>query len=173
MARLIVMRHGEAEDKSASGRDKDRALTLNGQREVASVATALRTYIQPPELVLVSGATRTQQTADIVFEQILQQPVRIDNDQIYNADGDALLEILRTKTKDANQVMIIGHNPGLIILLYWLLAVDDNVNPAFIGDFPPATLAELVFEDKDLNNLDYNSGRLLSFLRVRDLHKSL
>jgi phosphohistidine phosphatase len=147
MQRLILLRHGEAEAQSASGRDLDRALTAAGVTAVARTATALAAADAIPQIALVSTAKRTRQTW---AEAQAQFPLSTDvfKPIIYNASPAALLALAREC--EAETVMIVGHNPSLQGLALDLLARQGA--PASLvarveARFPPATAAVFSFHD--------------------------
>ncbi len=147
MQRLILLRHGEAEAQSASGRDLDRALTAAGVSSVARTAKALAEAGAIPDLALVSAAKRTRQTwaeakAAFPLSRELFKP------EIYNAGVAALLAMAREA--QAQTVMIVGHNPSLQGLALDLLARQEA--PASLvarleARFPPATAAVFSFHE--------------------------
>ena len=147
MQRLILLRHGEAEAQSASGRDFDRALTAAGVAAVARTAKALATAMAIPDVALVSTAARTRQTwAEAKAQFSLSEEVL--KPEIYNAGSTALLAL--ATACEADTVMIVGHNPSLQGLALDLLARQGA--PASLvarveSRFPPATAAVFSFHD--------------------------
>ena len=145
MQRLILLRHGEAEAQSASGRDLDRALTAAGVAAVARTATALAKAGAIPDVALVSTAKRTRETwaeaaAQFPLSKCEFKPV------IYNASPTALMDLARDCAGDT--VMIVGHNPSLQGLALDLLAREGAAAPVVArieARFPPATAAVFSF----------------------------
>ena len=63
--------------------------------------------------------------------------------------------------------MVIGHNPGLVVLLHNLVeAAPAGINMSY---FPTACVADIVFDVPHIRDIHPDSGRLLSFVRVREL----
>jgi len=147
MQRLILLRHGEAEAQSASGRDLDRALTAAGVTAAARTAQALTAANAVPDIALVSTAKRTRETWS---EAKAQFPLSTDvfKPEIYNTNPEGLLALARECPADT--VMIVGHNPSLQGLALDLLARQGA--PASLvarveARFPPATAAVFSFHD--------------------------
>ncbi len=62
MDRLILMRHGKAEQHAASGGDFERALAPRGRNDAALMGQVLAKAGLSPALALVSSARRTRET---------------------------------------------------------------------------------------------------------------
>jgi len=67
-----------------------------------------------PDLVLVSAAVRTRETAD-TFVKVLGVAARLlqADDGLYLADGDYILRTIRGVGPRVAHLMVIGHNPGI------------------------------------------------------------
>jgi len=61
LRRLILIRHGAAAAQTATGEDRERALTPEGRRAIAKLAPRLAT-IGAPDAILCSPARRTRET---------------------------------------------------------------------------------------------------------------
>ena len=168
MARLLILRHGKAENFADSGHDKDRRLVRRGEENAKYMGKQIKDHMKKPDLVLVSSATRTQETASFVMKALGDIPV-VTEDRIYNADGETLWDIITDYAHDDKTVLIIGHNPGLIILMYMLMDDDGMRGQNNISDFPTCSLAELVFDANKIGDIKQKTGTLLSLLRPRDL----
>ena len=169
MARLLIFRHGKTEFTSPSGLDRDRRLVSRGVRNSLQMANLMQEHMPCPEVILVSPAVRTVETAENVVSVFGSGPEVIHDERLYLADGDTLFDVITSKAADARIAMVIGHNPGLYILAHLLMAEDGNRASKFLSDFPTAALADMVFEAETLKDLSYDSGQLLSLLRPREL----
>jgi phosphohistidine phosphatase len=122
--RLLVVRHGIAEDRDAWARtgedDTLRPLTDEGRRKMRGVARGLARVGPTPDVLASSPLTRAVQTADIldrayggVETMVLEQltPER------HPAD---LLGWLRMCASEST-IAVVGHEPHLSDLLSWLL----------------------------------------------------
>jgi phosphohistidine phosphatase len=133
--KLYVMRHGPAEDDSATGRDADRALTTAGRERVRAIAAALMEKGEAPFMVLSSPLVRALETAEIVAEvtQLARRAREEPKAQIGGATGAVeirrelgmgsdklglLAELVRAQRK---RVMIVGHEPDLSMLVTSLI----------------------------------------------------
>jgi phosphohistidine phosphatase len=112
-ARLTLIRHANAEQDS-DVRDFERPLSRKGHAEALEVARRLQERGLVPDLVLVSAALRTRETADAFVKElgVAARRVRAD-DSLYLADGDYILGLIRGIGPRISHLMIIGHNPGI------------------------------------------------------------
>ncbi|WP_159078704.1 SixA phosphatase family protein [Orrella marina] len=117
MKTLWLVRHAQAVPYEDNNQDKDRRLTDLGTEQASKLASFLQDENVKVDLMIVSSATRTQQTANII-QQSTQGVVgsSLVVDDLYLATQDALWEIV-TQVDDATEsLMIVGHNPGLEML---------------------------------------------------------
>lgn len=171
MARLLILRHGKTELISNTGRDFDRKLVERGKRNCIDMARYIRGHMSIPEIILVSPALRTMETAEWVMKEWQNNPEQIVDERIYNASSDILFDVIHDHAGETATAMIIGHNPGMILLCHDLIADDGNQAGKDINDFPTATLADMVFDLDRFKNLEMESGKLLSLIRPRDMVK--
>jgi phosphohistidine phosphatase len=94
-------------------------------------------------------------------------------ESLYLAPAERLLEELRLVAETVRSVLLIGHNPGLHDLAAVLLGPKglDSDSPAvnhLIEGYPTGALAEFSVAGT-WRDLDTGGGRLLHFIRPRDL----
>ena len=63
---LLVLRHAQTEDVRPGGRDTERRLTADGERQAAAAAEYLRQRGITVDTVLCSSAARARQTLDLL-----------------------------------------------------------------------------------------------------------
>lgn len=143
MQRLILMRHAEAERAAASGRDRDRALAARGRSEAAVMGQALAARGVRPDLALVSPATRTRETWDLVHDALGDVQVRMD-EPLYNASADTLRRMVEAAEDEAGCLLVVAHNPGIHLLAVEYL-VESAASPSVLdrmsGGFPTGAAA--------------------------------
>ena len=171
MARLYILRHGKTELISSTGIDFDRNLVQRGERNSSQIGKMMNDHFPKPELIIYSPANRTRQTAELVEAEI-KDTLSIDDRRIYNAEAETLFDVITDHGFDCKTVMLIGHNPGLVLLIHMLMAEDGNRAAHNIIDYPSATFAELVFEPETFGQITRDSGVLLKLLRPRELTTS-
>ncbi|MBM4061711.1 MAG: phosphohistidine phosphatase SixA [Planctomycetes bacterium] len=125
---IYLLRHGIAEDGSASGRDHDRALTEDGRRRLRRAAGAWRRLCEPPQVVFASPLRRAQETAEVLVEAI-GNAAELRTEAAFSPGGNVatavgLLEAELLAGKAC--VACVGHEPHLGRLLGLLLTGLDD-----------------------------------------------
>lgn len=146
MHRLILMRHAQAERAATSGLDRDRALAPRGREEALVMGRALAERGLRPDLAIVSSASRTRETWELVQEAFGDVEVRVEP-ALYNAPAEAIRSFVERAEEEAGCLLILAHNPGVHILAHDYLmesAASPSVLERMAGGFPTAGAA--VFE---------------------------
>jgi phosphohistidine phosphatase len=107
--RLLVFRHGIAEDRSADGTDAARALTAQGVARTAAAARGLAAFADSPDVILSSPKTRALETARAAaaaFGREVEVVVEL-------ADGAPTEALRALAARTEATVMIVGHEPML------------------------------------------------------------
>lgn len=148
MDRLILFRHGKAENESASGEDADRRLTSRGERESAETAETLARLGLIPTLALVSGSARTRETWAAAEPQFPGAEMRIEPD-LYLADPGTIRRLAEAAGRGTGAVMVVGHNPGLQELAVELLE-EGSASPSLVDrarrHFPTSAAAVFLID---------------------------
>ena len=174
MKRLYILRHAKAAPGEPGQDDHARALTLRGIADAEAMAHYLRKNGARIDRVLVSTAARTVQTADVVLRE-LQMPPRADyRDALYLAPPGKILTLLQATPARAEAVMVIGHNPGLEELASLLAREpvrrkERERRDVLEEKFPTAALAVLDFDIEKWREIRPGEGKLVDFVRPRDL----
>ena len=110
---LILWRHAEAQDGVP---DAARRLTAKGQKQAEKMAAWLQARIHRPVRLLVSPATRTQQTA-----QALSQAFETVEEVGLNSSAKGILQATGWPHAEGT-VIVVGHQPTLGQLAALLLS---------------------------------------------------
>lgn len=164
---LLILRHGKS-DWDAGVSDYDRPLKNRGKRSAQKMGVWLWQQGLRPQLIISSPANRALNTAR-KCTKAMGMPDRhiIQDERIYEASLDELLEVLADAPGDVKRIMLVGHNPGLEELLIFLA----NGAVPFFEDgklLPTATLAQLEMPD-DWNDLETGCAGLKNIVRPRTL----
>ncbi len=174
MKRLYILRHAKAAPGDPGQDDHARALTIRGLADAEAMAHYLRKNGARPDRVLVSTSARTVQTADLVLRE-LEVPPRADyRDALYLAGPGKILAMLQSMPVKTEAVMVIGHNPGLEELATYLAREpvrrkERERRDVLEEKFPTAALAVLDFEVARWRDLRPGEGKLVDFVRPKDL----
>ena len=164
---LILLRHGKS-DWDTGEDDFNRPLKKRGKNASIQAGKCLKQNKLVPDFVITSSQTRAIQTAELACEamQISEKDI-YKQKHIYLATPEELLLSLQDCPKQAKRVMLVGHNPGLEELLYFLV----NGNLIIPDDgklMPTATLAILKLPDS-WRKLKNGSAELEYLIRPRDI----
>lgn len=143
MQRLILMRHAEAERAAGAGGDRERALSARGRRDAAAMGRALAARGLRPDLALVSPATRTRQTWELLHDAFGDVELRED-EPLYNGGAGTLRRFVEAVEEEAGCLMVVAHNPGVHLLAVEYLsqsAASPSVLERMSGGFAPGAAA--------------------------------
>ncbi len=133
------MRHGNAES-SYQVNDFDRNLTDFGIKEIKNNVEKLNSFKIIPNKIIVSKATRTQQTLSI-YEYITNFKGSISNDKRlydFHNTSEFIAEYIENTDDSLDTIMFIGHNPTLSNLLQMLtgnIGLHMDTASIFVIDF--------------------------------------
>ena len=110
---LWVVRHAAAEHSSGVP-DFDRSLRPKGHREAKRMQRWLAAQPEPASLVVSSAARRAVETARYVARGFgLSDDALATDHELYGASAGTLLQALRQLSPSADNVALVGHNPGV------------------------------------------------------------
>lgn len=118
---IYVMRHAEAVEGSDIMQDEWRYLTGKGRAAAKKISAAIAKYGTKTRLTITSPLTRAVQTAEIASEKACRKNVVVASELLLpGADVGALVTHLKS-SRDADRVMLVGHEPQLGSLVAALL----------------------------------------------------
>lgn len=176
MRRLLLLRHAKTERDSPSGHDRDRRLDARGREDAPLIGRYLDENKLVPDLALISPATRTRETWDLLVPAFRPAPDAEFVPALYGADARELLQIIRAASgradeEDLKSLMLVGHNPGLHELSLQLAGkARDEDREALEENLPTSGLAVFRFAIDDWNEVSVRHGtleRLVSPRRLR------
>jgi phosphohistidine phosphatase len=113
--KLYLMRHGSAEERSESGADGDRALTLAGRDRVQAVARRLVDSNEEPTHIVTSPLVRAVQTAEIValVTRLGDRHGTVEVRRDLAPGGDVARLLQKLVSEQRKRVLLTGHEPDL------------------------------------------------------------
>jgi phosphohistidine phosphatase len=130
MKALILLRHAKSSWAEPGLSDYDRPLNDRGKRDAPRVGEVLLERGLSPGLVLSSSAKRARKTAQKVLDASgLKVELRL-LDELYLAAPEAYICELQNLPEDIQQVLVVGHNPGLEELLRSLVGRHEHLPTA-------------------------------------------
>ena len=161
MLTLYLLRHAKSSWNDSSQRDFERPLTDRGREACVLIGEFIEEKEIEFDLVLVSTAVRTRETIELVKERAkLDSEVRYD-DRIYEATVSQLLEVISQVYNDRENVLLVGHNPGMEELLTLLTGEHLRVTTA--------NLARIKIQATKWSDSLANTGTLDWIIRPKEI----
>ncbi len=114
MKTLYMVRHAKSSWDDPFLDDMDRPLNKRGKSDAARMGKRLNERELSPDFILSSPAERALSTCILIAEKIGYMAKNIHTDgKLYHASEEELLSIVRKMNDHNDEVMIVGHNPGL------------------------------------------------------------
>ncbi len=158
---LYLLRHAKSSWDDPGMADFDRPLNGRGRRAAPLVAEFLREKGIRPGLVICSPAARALQTAELVAgAEGINAPIEFDP-RIYEAHPIDLLKLIREADESVEELMLVGHNPGLEELTERLTGERERL--------PTAALVRIELKAYGWAQVEENSGRLAWVVTPRAL----
>lgn len=167
MPRLILLRHAKSDWDDAAQSDFDRCVSERGQRDIAAVSAKLGPFLAPGCQVLCSPARRTRDTLELASPQWPVAQVQYI-DSLYECGVTELCQAVRgvEQTPSGSPLVVIAHNPGLVMFLNWCLAEDEVTADCFHMPTSCAAVLELA---TGFAELQPGQAKLTAFIKARDL----
>jgi phosphohistidine phosphatase len=166
---LLLLRHGKS-DWNVNADDYHRPLKNRGKRGAQRIGVWLLQQELIPDYIVTSPAERALVTAQKCCKAMGLSAKHVHKDKrIYLAEPEELIDVIAECPPEARRVMLVGHNPGLELLLDSL--ADEPVAIPEDGKLmPTATLARLGVSG-DWSRLSSGKARLLQLTRAATLQE--
>ncbi len=114
MKRLYLVRHAKSSWKNNRLADIDRPLNGRGKRNLPLMAGRLRDNGAGPSLIISSPAKRARKTAKGLARGLGYPKKRISTiASLYGAGVTTLLDVVTGLEDNLDEVILVGHNPGI------------------------------------------------------------
>ena len=113
MKKLIVMRHAKSDWSDSSLKDSERPLNRRGIKDAPRMGKALVKAGFRPDLILLSPAERTNQTAAGLIRGMGGSCPAEFIEDFYQGDPEAFFAALEKYANKAEIILILAHNPGI------------------------------------------------------------
>ncbi|KUL72188.1 MULTISPECIES: histidine phosphatase family protein [unclassified Streptomyces] len=143
--RIVIFRHAKADWPQVT--DHERPLAERGRLDAAEAGRRLADTAIPFDLALCSTAVRTRETWKLAVHEFEHRPKTVYEERIYEASPGELIAVLNETPDDAQNLLLIGHNPGVQGLTEVLAgsAEGDARDRMNRRGFPAAAYAVLTF----------------------------
>ena len=164
MKTLLLMRHAKSSWKDQKLADHERPLKKRGRKDTANIAKFLKKNELVPDLIFTSSAIRAMETAEILMNKLEYEGKLETLDVFYMAEPETYIEKINSAPEEVNQLMVIGHNPGIETLVQYL---GDKID-----SMPTGAVAVIVLPINSWVELDIKTvGELSRMVLPSDLRK--
>jgi len=167
LKRLHVLRHAKSSWDDATLADRERPLAPRGRKAARRLARWAEAHELHADLVLCSPALRATQTLDRVLLSLGSPDVVVD-EALYHASAEQLLARAQKLPPGADDVVLVGHNPGLADLCL-LLARPSEERERVAENLPTGALATLELGAATWNELAPGRATLTCLVLPREL----
>ncbi|WP_086732718.1 SixA phosphatase family protein [Streptomyces glaucescens] len=109
--RIVLFRHAKADWPQVN--DHERPLAERGRKDAAEAGRRLVDTGIPFDLALCSTATRTRETWKLAVHEFAHRPKTVYEERLYEASPGELIAVLNETPDDAQNLLLVGHNPGV------------------------------------------------------------
>lgn len=135
MKTLLVMRHAKSSWSDGSLSDFERPLNERGLRDAPRMGQLLVEEGLHVDAIVSSSAVRARTTAELISGEFPDVPAIVPHEHLYHAPATTWETEIRRLPDDADCVLIIGHNPGLQMLVAVLSGEHHSLPTATIACF--------------------------------------
>jgi phosphohistidine phosphatase len=172
--RLLLLRHAKAERETAD--DNKRGLEKRGEKDSSRMGRFLREDVYVPDLVFCSASMRTRETLRLLLPELGAAPQVQYLSELYLAEPEVILSLIRRAPDRFGVLMVIGHNPGLEQCALALASVPFEKKlrkryDAMDEKFPTCALAVIDFEVARWSDVAPGAGELDAFVRPKDFEE--
>jgi phosphohistidine phosphatase len=170
---LTLLRHAKSGWDDPITRDFDRPLNPRGRRAARTVGAEMKAQGLVFDLVLASPARRVVETLEEVAAGYGDLDPGYD-ERLYLAPAASLLDIVRHAPGAVERLLLVGHNPGMEELALRLARRDGGrLRGEVEVKYPTGTVAEIELPVDHWAEVTEGTGRILRFIRPRDLDPEL
>jgi len=155
MKTLTIVRHAKSSWDNPGLSDRDRPLNKRGERNAPEMGARIREHGIRPSLIVSSPAIRAWSTARIIATAIAYPIEFLQRERsLYLASVDEILDVIAAQDEGFNNLMLVGHNPGLTQFANFL-------SPGLTNNLPTAGVVAVEIDRDDWNLYERPPTRLL------------
>lgn len=143
MKTISIIRHAHA---LAGFDDHSRRLSLHGEQIATQLGVQLKQAVWKPDLCCVSDSSRTQETAQLILNQITEFIQVFITNELYNANIQQILSFIEITPAVVSHLALIGHNPSMSELANLL-------NKNHVHNLSPGGIVILAVDIDDWQNI--------------------
>ena len=153
MKNLIIVRHCKSSWKDPSLSDFDRPLNKRGNIDGELMSNYLREKEKKIDKLILSTSIRTRLTSKYFIEKIHFNSISY-LDELYHASYSDIINIISKVENNFNNIMVIGHNPGLTELI-------NHFSDMRIYNIPTSGIIKVEFKEDKWSKITENKGKIV------------
>ncbi|MER5734691.1 histidine phosphatase family protein [Streptomyces sp. NPDC002262] len=165
--RIVLLRHAKADWGQET--DHERPLAERGRKDAPVAGRRLAQSGIDFDLALCSTAARTRETWKLAVHELAERPRTVYEERIYEASPGELIALLNEVPEDVDDLLVIGHNPGIHGLADALTgeAEGDTLARMTRSGYPTSAYAVLTFTGT-WKSVEHGAARLVEFWTPHD-----
>ncbi|MFE9864430.1 SixA phosphatase family protein [Streptomyces sp. NPDC005506] len=165
--RIVLLRHAKAEWSQDS--DHERPLAERGRKDAPVAGRKLVDSGIVIDLALCSTAVRTRETWKLAVHEMPHRPRTVYEERLYEASLGELIALLNETSDDVQNLLLIGHNPGMHAVADALAGSAEGETMARMtrGGFPTAAFAVIEFSGS-WKGVEHGVGKLVEYWTPND-----
>ncbi|MGW6899200.1 histidine phosphatase family protein [Streptomyces sp. NBC_01727] len=165
--RIVLLRHAKAEWSQDS--DHERPLAERGRKDAPVAGRKLVDSGIVIDLALCSTAVRTRETWKLAVHEMPHRPRTVYEERLYEASLGELIALLNETPDDVQNLLVIGHNPGMHAVADALAGSAEGETMARMtrGGFPTAAFAVIEFSGS-WKGVEHGVGKLVEYWTPND-----
>ena len=153
MKSLIIVRHCKSSWADLSLSDFDRPLNKRGKIDGELMSSYLREKEKKIDKLISSTSKRTRLTSKYFIEKIHFNSISY-LDELYHASYSEIIKIISKIENNFNNIMVIGHNPGLTELI-------NHFTDMRIYNIPTSGIIKVEFKEDKWSKITENKGKIV------------
>lgn len=153
MKQLYLVRHAKSDWADPRLSDFERPLNERGNKDKTTMGKRLKNKLVEIDCFISSSAKRTTQTSIALAKEINFPTSGIQFEkELYHASPVTQLSFINAVDNEHDQLMLVGHNPGISLLCDYLCN--------YSIDFPTLGIAKITFETDSWEEISTQTGIL-------------
>ena len=166
MKTLLILRHAKSSWDNPSLKDHDRPLNARGLKTAPLMGQLIREKSLIPDAIFSSTALRAITTATLIAQSAKSEKEIQAMPDLYPGNPAGYIKVLSAQAKHEKIIMVVGHNPGLELLLETLTSAKERL--------PTAALAHVRLPVEHWSQLTSKTkGSLICVFKPKELFKEL
>ena len=157
MRSLYLVRHAKSSWAEPGLNDSSRPLNGRGKHDAPLMGKLLKKLGASPEVLITSPAKRAKSTAKrIAAELSFDKKNLVENDQLYLADIDDFIDVIKKVQDKHKEIMIFSHNYGITDFANY-------ISDSGIENIPTCGTVRIDFDLDSWDSIKEKKGKLVFF----------